>query len=169
MFFQSNKAIAVQSHEVANISANDIAIPVDWVLGSLIGVFTLFFTVVWWVRGLSAKVDGNTRLLSELQAQFEIEHKEDKQHRKEMKDEIHLAFKSEIAQSASDICHGFELFSMEMRTELRNLGEGLEAKNAEVRRIAKRVDRLNAEVGDLLNKTGMQVRRHPLIDDDIGD
>jgi len=61
------------------------------------------------------------------------------------------------------------LFSMEMRTELRNLGEGLEAKNAEVRRIAKRVDRLNAEVGDLLNKTGMHPRQYPLVDDDIGD
>lgn len=166
MFFQSNKAIAIEVPPSSNVSANQISVPLDWVLGSVLGIFALFFSVVWWVRGLSAKVDSNTKLLEELEAQLETEHKEDQLHRKEMKEEIRLAFKAEITQSASDICHSFELFAMEMRTELRNLSEGLEAKNAEVKRIAKRVDRLNVEVGDLLSETGLHARQFPLVDDD---
>jgi hypothetical protein len=160
MFFQSNKAIAIEVPPSSSVSANQISVPLDWVLGSVLGIFALFFSVVWWVRGLSAKVDSNTKLLEELEAQLETEH------RKEMKEEIRLAFKAEITQSASDICHSFELFAMEMRTELRNLSEGLEAKNAEVKRIAKRVDRLNVEVGDLLSETGLHARQFPLVDDD---
>jgi hypothetical protein len=143
------KAIATIEAQSARVSTNQITVPLDWLLGSVLGVFVLFFSVVWWVRGLSAKVDSNTKLLEELETQMEKEHKEDQRHRKEMKEEIRLAFKTEISQSASDICHGFELFAMEMRTELHKLSDGLDARNAEVKRIAKRVDALSEEVWGL--------------------
>jgi hypothetical protein len=147
MFPFLDNAVAAESTKTqTEVSTNQINIPLDVIAGSTLGVFVLFFTVVWWVRGLSAKVEIGEKSLSELGHKFDVRCEEQNKHHKELKEDIRLSFKTEISQSASDICHGFELFAMEIRSELKKLGEGLDARNATVNRLGKKVDHLSGEM-----------------------
>ena len=146
MFPFFDNAIAAESQAQQKVSTDQINIPLDVIAGSTLGVFVLFFSVVWWVRGLSAKVEIGERSVNELSHKFDVRREEQNRYQKELKEDIRLSFKTDIAQSASDICHGFELFAMEIRSELKKLGEGLDARNATVNRLGKKVDHLSGEM-----------------------
>jgi hypothetical protein len=98
------------------------------------------------VRGLSSNVEKSVKDLDDLEKRIDLEKEKEEVHRKEFKEDIRLAFKTDIAQSASDICHGFELFAVEIRSDLKKLGEGLDARNATVNRLGKQVDYLTGEM-----------------------
>jgi len=144
--FQPPAIAAQETQKHAPISTEQINVPLGWITGSILGTFVLFFSVVWWVRGLSAKVENSAEILGDLEKKLERERQDDQRQRKDMKNEIRESFRSDIAQSASDICHGFELFAMEMRAELKKLGEGLDARNATVNRLGKKVNHIAGEM-----------------------
>jgi len=145
-FFEPPAIVAQETQKPAPVSTEQINVPLDWIAGSVLGTLVLFFSVVSWVRGLSAKVENSAEILGELEKKLERERQDDQRQRKDMKNEIRESFKSDIAQSASDICHGFELFAMEMRGELKKLRENLDDRNATVNRLGKKVDHITAEM-----------------------
>lgn len=159
-FFES-PAIAVtevKGHD--QVSTNQINVPLELLFGSALSIFILFFTIIWWVRGTSEKVESGGKRLDDLEKKLETERTEDKKERKELKDDLRVALRADIAQSANDICHGFELFSVEMRAELTKLREGLDARNATVNRLGKQVHHLNNEFIGLtqqLQNNGMSI------------
>jgi hypothetical protein len=140
-------AIATEAQQKSNpVSTEQISIPLGWVAGSALTIAVTLASFVWWVGKLSAKVDTSAEMIGDFEAKLERERSEDKAHRKELKDDLRIAFRTDIAQSASDICHGFELFSLEMRQQMNQLSERLEARDATVNRLGKKVDHIGNEM-----------------------
>jgi hypothetical protein len=76
--------------------------------------------------------------------------------RLEVRDELRLDLKRDIAESASNICHGFELFAVEIRQNIKILSEKIEARDATVNRLSKKVDYLSQEMIGLHRQLGDQ-------------
>lgn len=127
-------------------SAEDLTIPLGWVTGGTLATFGLFFSIVWWVGKLAAKVDATAKSVQSFEEKLEKERVEDINHRKELKNDLRIAFKTDIAQSATDVCHGFELFAIEMRQELKRLSERLGERDATVNRLGRKVDHIGNEM-----------------------
>lgn len=147
MFNPFPQAIATETQpKDAPVSTEQISIPLEWVAGSILTITVTMASFVWWVGKLSAKVESSAEMIEDFEEKLERERSEDKVHRKELKEDLRIAFRTDIAQSATDICHGFELFSLEMRQEIKKLAEGLDARNATVNRLGRKVDHISNEM-----------------------
>lgn len=63
MFSQSVKAETTKPH---TISSEQIQVPLAWITGSLLATMAMFFSVVWWVRGVKSMVDESKKRLDQL-------------------------------------------------------------------------------------------------------
>lgn len=124
-----DKAIANQSHEGKVISTEHLTIPFDWLFGTTLTMTALFFSVIWWVRGMSAKVDNNSRAIEGMLSRCVNEHAKMDNFHDRFQEDLRRQFMGDIAQSATDICHGFELFAVEMRSDLKRLHEKIDERN----------------------------------------
>lgn len=146
--FQENKAVASQNHD-NSVSTDNISIPFDWLFGVILTATGLFFSVVWWVRGMSAKVDSNSKAIETILARCVNEHnKMDNWHDK-LQEDLRRQFRGDITQSATDICHGFELFAVEMRSDLKRLHEKIDERNEAIAELDKKQEKQGKKL-DLL-------------------
>lgn len=163
MFFESAKAETTNPHPV---STEQIQIPLAWITGSTLAIFAMFFSVVWWVRGVKGAVDDSKKRLDQFERKMELCQAAENRQRIEVRDELRLDLKRDIAESASNICHGFELFAVEIRQNIKILSEKIEARDATVNRLSKKVDYLSEEMFGIsrqLSDQGIKVhhRRSP--------
>lgn len=142
-----------------NVSTDDISIPFPWLAGSLFTSFVLFFTVVWWIRGIKEKVDTNAVTIETMATRcLQDQEKKDAMFNK-AQDERRLQFQSDINQSANEVRHGFELLAVEIRSDIRRLQEKIEDRNKDITELGnltyqqeKRVDTLTKELTSLVSQ-----------------
>jgi len=94
------------------------------ILGSIIGLLVFAGSVggiLWKIAEQKNRVDNNASAIAALQKEKES----DADHEAKFKEELMRATKAEIASSASDVCHGFELFAVEVRGSIASLKEKL--------------------------------------------
>jgi len=89
-----------------------------------------------------------------IEKDIEEKEKSEPENRRLFKEEMLRAIKGDIAQSASDICHGFELFAVEQRQNIKDLQKGLEARNNTVNRMFNKIDTLEKEQLNLKYQRG---------------
>lgn len=150
-------AIAADSHKPdPNVSTENLQIPFDWLAGTLLTTIVMVVSVIWWLGKLNARVDSNAENLKDLTDKLAQERQDDRDERKMIRKEISEGLKKDIAQSATDICHGFELFAVEIRAEIKKLSEGLDARNATVNHLRRKVDYLGSELQGLERQLNAQ-------------
>lgn len=121
-----------------NVSTSDLQIPFDWLAGTLLTVVVMLASGIWWLGKLNARVDSNAENLKELTDKVSKERQDDRE-----------GLKKDIAQSASEICHKFELFAVQISADIKKLGEGLDARNATVNELRHKVNYVNSELRGL--------------------
>lgn len=93
------------------VSHEQIMVPLSsWLTGSAIMLMIALGGIVWRMAIQKSRIDANAEAIKEL-----------KESRDKFKDELRLSFKQDIASSANDICHGFELFAVEIRGTINTL------------------------------------------------
>lgn len=122
----NNASIAHPPNTTYNNSDSLIPSSPDWILGGVLTSLTLFFSIVWWVRGLSSRVENNSNDIKAIAENCLQKRKDIAQREKEKRDEVSHNLREEIKQSASNICHGFELFAVEMRNDLKQINTKLD-------------------------------------------
>lgn len=138
-------AIADNFHE-GQVSTDNISIPFDWLFGTTLTVAALFFSVVWWVRGIKAQVDNNRSDIEQIYVRYEREHDFASSSSRELQDELRRQFRQDITQSASDICHQFELFAVEIRSEIKHLTRKIDERNEAIAKLSDNLDVTNSAV-----------------------
>lgn len=152
------KAFAGQSHD-DNLSTENLSIPFDWIFGTTLTVSALFFSVIWWVRGIKAQVDNNSRSVEIILSRCANEQTKMDNWYDKLQKELRKEFATNIAQSSSDICHGFELFAVEMRANLKRLDEKIDERNASLvaintkqEKLDRQFDALSSELVSIVNQ-----------------
>jgi hypothetical protein len=121
-----------------------------WVTGTLLTTAAIFFSIVWWVRGLKSNVDESNRRLDLLEQKIIDFQLSESKSRLELKDDLRISLRRDIAESASDICHGFELFAVENRQQIKELAEKLESRDKQLEKLDTKVEYLADEFAGLL-------------------
>lgn len=142
--------------------ASDIQMSSDLFFGTVLTVSTIFFSIVWWIRGLSSKVENNTSSINNILGKCIHEHEKLDAFHENFKKDVHSDLKSEVQQSASDICHGFQVFAVEIRSDLKQINEKLdvygkqivsiehtqEIQGTAIERIGNKMDALKEKVSE---------------------
>lgn len=141
-------ALADQTHE-GHVSTENLSIPFDWLFGTTLTLAALFFSVVWWVRGIKGQVDNNQAKIEKILECCAREHDLANSSNRDLQDDIRRQFRADIAQSASDICHGFELFAVEIRAEMKSLTGKIDERNAAIADLAAAINQTDKSVAGL--------------------
>lgn len=140
------------------VSTNDLTIPFDWLFGTTLTGAALFFSVIWWMRGLSGRVEGNAAAIADLAAQRERDRESAVNFNRGLQQDIKRQFRTDIQQSSDEICHRFELLAVEIRNEIRRLHEKIDDHNSAISILSqdvgdqdKRLDRLETKIANVVN------------------
>ena len=145
---------ATTSHQNNDhINATDIQIPLAWLTGSAVMLLTLFFSITWWIRGLKSTIDQQAETIKEIDMFSKMQPDICAAHEAQMEkntatqiSSVSAGLKKDIAQSASDICHGFELFAVEIRQRLTNIEEKMVYRDEKIEDIKKKYHSLGKEL-----------------------
>ncbi|MBD2653670.1 hypothetical protein H6G45_09240 [Synechocystis sp. FACHB-383] len=132
------------------VSTDDIHIPLPWITGTLLTTTAIFFSIIWWVRGLKSNVDESNKRLDLLEKKITEGQVLESNHRNELKEDLRISLRRDIAESASDICHGFELFAVENRQNIKQLSEKLESRDKQLEKLDSKVEYLADEFAGLI-------------------
>lgn len=129
-----------------HISTEEISIPLSWIAGSVLGLTATLVSVVWFAGKLFAKVESNAQSIKEIEAVCALRKKEAAIDQKELKAEIKHEYKEELVKSEMIVSHSLEKFMLEVRAEFQKITETLEARNATVNRLGRKVDHIGNEM-----------------------
>lgn len=154
--------------EKTPVSYENITIPASVVTGGLIGLLATFSGIVWWIRGVKSDVDSNTAKIAATNTYLAEKEKKDVESLKSFKDDIRIMIKTEVASSANDICHSFELFAQEQRQINKTILDSIMEKRGHLATAIKRIEHLDREMMGLaiqLNRSDVEVHLRQFKDD----
>lgn len=145
---------ATTSHQNNDhIDATDIQIPLSWITGSSIMLLTLFFSITWWIRGLKSTIDQQAETLKEVSTCSKMQSDKCAAHKAQMDRDtatqissVSASLKKDIAQSASNICHNFELFAVEIRQHLTNIEDKMAYRDEKIEDLNRKYNSLGKEL-----------------------
>lgn len=133
-----NQVLGAEDHPATRASHGapespiQVEVPGDWLFGASLTLATLFFSIIWWVRGLSARVEANSKDVQSIMAKCIREHDVQDNAAANFKHELESQVSKEITQSAATVCHGFEIFAVEIRAGLQRINEKLEERSEDI-------------------------------------
>lgn len=145
---------ATTSHQNNDhINATDIQIPLAWMAGSSIMLLTLFFSIIWWIRGLKSTIDQQDQSIKDLESYVKLQPHRwsifEEQIEKNSSRQISLvndSLRKDIAESANNICHTLELFTIEIKQRLTNIEDKMAYRDEKIEDLNRKYNSLGKEL-----------------------
>lgn len=160
----------------SSVSYDAVTMPAIAALGGMLILSGFLVKALWMLSVEKNRIDNNEKAIAAIQE----EKKKDDQMRSQLREEVKEAFKADIASSAFEICHRFEVFAVEIRASIDSLKkemdgvkctfkEGLDARNQTITRLYEQTGKNSQTIIEIeakLNQAGVPFQHRYRLGDD---